>query len=310
MFYYGTKINVKRPGALLIGIGLAVALLTGVSVAMATGTLNFSFRTIGLIAGMVMAGIVLFITVPVFSKAANSTKITGTIIDFETGEVTFRSSSGFRHRQAAYQMIVEYTLNGQKYSGIQIPATSTRKPEVGTPVTLLVSNNNPTDVMTPNMVRLNALITALFLIVSFGFVLIGIFAENGGGETQTIQPGTAEADEYVLMASLVGGGMAALFIIIGLIVSIIRGKKLALQALKTSGVKVACKITDVYVNESVILNGVHPIRITCVEPNGTQRIVKAKGGVGDFNVDGVIDIFVNPLKPEKFYGDIESYRTL
>ena len=308
MVYYGTQTSVKRPGALLIGIGLVVALFTGVAVAMAAGVLEFSFRTMGLISGMVMIGIVIFITVPVFYKAKNSTKVIGTVVDFATGEITYRSSSGSLRRQAAYQMIVEYSLNGQKFSGIKLDATSTKMPEVGTPVNLLVSNNNPMSVMTPKMVRFNAIMAAVFFIVALIFVLIGIFAENGGGETHTIQPGTAEADEYILMASLIGGGLAAIFIIIGLIVSIIRAAKQSSSALKTTGVKVTCKITDVNVNENMIINGEHPIRLTCAEPEGTQRLIKAKGSVGDFTVGDEIDIFVNPQKPDKFYADMESVK--
>ena len=308
MVYYGIHKNVKHPGALLIGIGLAVALFTGAAVAMAAGVLEFSFRTMGLISGMVMIGIVIFITVPVFYKAANSTKVIGTIVDFATGEITYTSSSGSRRRQTAYQMIVEYTLNGQKFSGIKLDATSTKMPEVGTPVNLLVSNSNPMSVMTPKMVRVSVFATVVFFIVALGFVLIGIVAGNGGGQTQTIQPGTPEADEFILASSLIGGGLAALFIIIGLIVSIVRATKQSSSALKTTGVKVTCKITDVDVNENVILNGEHPIRVTCVEPEGTQRIIKARGNDGDFAIGDEIDIFVNPQKPEKFFADMESVR--
>ena len=308
MVYYGIHKNVKRPGALLIGIGLTVALFTGAAIAMAAGVLEFSFRTMGLISGMVMIGIVIFITVPIFYKAANSTKVIGTVVDFATGEITYTSSSGSRRRQDAYQTIVEYTLNGQTFSRIQIPATSTSKPEVGTPITILVNNNNPTDVMTPKMVRVSVFATVAFFIVALGFVLIGIVAGNGGGQTQTIQPGTPEADEFILASSLIGGGLAALFIIIGLIVSIVRASKQSSSALKTTGVKVTCKITDVDLNENVILNGEHPIRITCVEPEGTQRIIKARGNNGDFTIGDEIDIYVNPQKPDKFFADMESVR--
>lgn len=313
--YYSvqSKASTYKKGIICIICGIIIGIITVFIQLLLNGIIVLTdeqlITCVSLFAGLLTDAIILCITIPKFHLALHSTKITGSIINIEEYDATYKTSSGFLRHTTIYTPIVEYTIEGEKFSGIKLNTTTSKKPEIGAPISLRISDSNHKDIIDKKQLVFLIFATILFLLMGALFSLPGIiYLANGNFNNFTVSTATStgNSEEYGNISLLIGGGFALFWIILGLILCIKANHKNRKKALTETGIKKACIITYVNVNTNTIINGKNPVKITCKSDDGTLFYAKTTDYPETYSENQAIDVYINPDNPEKYYVDFDS----
>ena len=296
-------------GGAFLAAGVIIGIVTLFAISVSTGILQLSERSVlaivSIFSGVLTLGIVLCFTVPVFIKASNSEKVTGKIVGENESPQFQPGQTGENY--TSYSTVVEYDFEGVHYKR-KLPSQSSVRPEIGSDIELIIYRKNPEKLITKGDVVLSVIFTIVFSIAAFLFALPGINALRGisGFEvTNTAVSGNPDAKDFAFIFGLIGGGLALLFLLIGIGFLASENKKKGKLDLRTEGIKKTCMVLDVYVNENTYINGRNPVKIT-LSDEGKTFIAKTKAEPGCVKqkAGDKIDVYFDPNNEKNFYADL------
>ncbi len=312
--YYSvqSETNSNKTGIIFMICGIIIAGITYFIQLYLSGKIVLTdeqfITCVSIFSGLLTDVIILCFTVPKFHLALHSHKVSGRIIDIEEHTGTYRTSSGSIRHCTVYTPVLEYSVNGEKFSGIKLNVSTTNKPVIGESVKLHVSNSDFSKVIDTKQIVFLIFAAIIFLLMGCLFALPGIiYLVNGNVNNFTITTvkDTGDTQSYALLSMLIGGGFALVFFLIGLIICVCANSK---KALVRSGVKNICKITDVKVNLNTIINGKNPVRITCRNSSGNFFYGKTTAEPDTYRLNQTIDVYSLADNSEKYYVDFDSVR--
>ena len=233
----------------------------------------------------IMIPFFLFFCLPTFFIAANSEKKTGRIIELTTGG------------KQQFSPIVKYSYEGRTWES-ELSSWSSTRPTIGAPVTLKINPKNPQKIISSGEIIFSIFMTVIFTAMGVLICSIGFFANDGSSTPVTI-------DDSSGIFFIIWGGFVLFWLLLGIIVCAVVKKRKELQDLKETGTRTPCTIVDVSVNTSILVNGMHPVKITC-SAYGTMYTVKTKvyPEKCEYRAGNTIDLYFDPTNEKRFYADI------
>ena len=311
------KDNPHKVGIICIAAGILIALIIGVSASYSAGFIDIPtwafLAGVSIFSGALMAAIMLCFSVPVFISALGSARTKATITEAAEQEVSVNPLRP--GKVTMYTPLLEYDFDGRHYSRASTKSFSSIGPEAGKTITILVNKEHPDRIMFPGKVGFYIFATIIFAIAGIIFALPGIkisqarnihFSPNV--QVSVIEPGTQEGKEFALVALAIGGGFALLFCGIGTGLCIAASNRQNKTRILESGIKHECTITEVRINEGVVINRENPIQRFCTDTDRRIFTVKTKGLPDDYIQGQKIDIYTDPEDPERFVTDFDSLK--
>ncbi len=309
-FYYSINVGKDNPaiiGKCFIFTGAIIGFWSVFAFLLAKGFITMSENALLALVSLFSGGLTLFLawvfTLPIFKKAASSVKVQAKIIDVKDGQIR-NSMNNTVQTTETYTPVVEYEFSGTTYQ-TELMSSSTFCPEIGTTFELNVSKKDPKKVVTNGNVVFSAIATFVFSCAAILIAIPGIRVlmgySSGFSTSSNTVTGTADVGEF----SIIGGGLALIFFLIGIGICASLKKKGSKKKLMETGIKKTGKIVHISVNENTIINGNNPVKLTCfVEGKNLEIKAKTPAGVTTFREGQLINIYFDPADNSRFYADL------